>query len=190
MMRIAICGGIGSGKSAVTKILRDLGATVVVADEVNASLMRDPSYIREIEHIFPSCVHNNQINKKELARLVFSDEEKRAALMRLSHPLIFKRMFEAAGKAKIAFFEIPLFSMCDVSFDRIWYVAAERSDRVRAIVRRDGVTEDVAEHLISLQKGEDELASVADVVIRNDYQPDVLKKQVEAQYYSILSNFS
>ena len=54
MVRIAICGGIGSGKSAVTSILRDLGAKVVVADEINAALLSDSDYVREVSNTFPT----------------------------------------------------------------------------------------------------------------------------------------
>ena len=116
MFRVAICGGIGSGKSAVTSILRDLGADVVVADEVNAELMTDPLYVEKINHIFPSVVHNHCINKKELASIVYRDEKKRRALMDLAHPLIYERMFAKYKESKLVFYEIPLFSESAFTF--------------------------------------------------------------------------
>ena len=190
MKRIAICGGIGSGKSMVSKILRENGAFVVSADEVNAELLREEGYIARIKSIFPEVVHNNVINKKELAELIYRDERCRAKLMELSHPIIFERMLEKAAGKDVAFFEIPLMSECTISFDSIWFVSAAMQDRVKAIVRRDGVSEDYAKRVISLQSNEDRIADRADVILRNEYDPRSLAEAVKAQYCSILRHFS
>ena len=190
MFRIAIAGGIGSGKSAVTAILRDLGAKVVVADEINAELLTDPNYIARIKDIFPSVVHNNVINKKELGQIVYHNEGKRRQLMSLAHPEIFRRMFALYPNASPVFYEIPLLSETDVAFDLIWYLDSDVEDRVRPIVNRDGVDVSYARRIISLQGNEDSIRRRADVVIRNDGGLDVLRERVRDLYCSILRQFS
>ncbi len=189
-MKIALAGGIGSGKSLVTKILRDLGAKVVVADEVNAQLLLDPEYVALIAHNFPSVVHNNVINKKELANIVYHDEEKRRLLMDLAHPRIFQKMLSAYPEEKVVFFEIPLLSESKVKFDQVWFVDAKIETRVARICSRDHVTEDYARNVISLQKGEAAIRDNATVAISNDADCDALRERVKALYCSILNQFS
>lgn len=189
MFRVALCGGIGSGKSAVTAILRDLGAKVVVADEINAQLLTEPDYIKKIETIFPTVVHNHSINKKELAAIVYRDEKMRRALMALSHPLIFERMFAAYQDSKIVFYEIPLLSETAYTFDLVWYVDADIDLRVERVMLRDGVDATRAKKIISLQRAEDKLRERADFVIDNRHGVDDLRRVVSDQYCLILERF-
>ena len=190
MVRIAICGGIGSGKSAVTSILRDLGAKVVVADEINAALLCDSDYVREISNTFPTVVHNNVINKKELAEIIYRDEGQRRVLMAIAHPRIYERMFACYPDEEIVFYEIPLLSETPYSFDRVWFVNADLESRVRRIVARDAVEEGRARRIIALQEGESSLAADADVVIENMGDMSSLRERVKCEYYSILRQFS
>ena len=190
MIKVAICGGIGSGKSVVSSILRELGAKVVIADQVNAELLSDPDYISKVSNIFPAVVHNNTINKKELAKIIYQDEGKRRALMDLAHPLIFRKMLEAYPDEPIVFFEIPLMTEARVAFDRIWYLDAEREMRIGRVVSRDGVDRAYAERILSLQSGECLLRDKADVVIENDGDLASLRERVKALYCSILRQFS
>ena len=189
-MKIAIAGGIGSGKSAVTRILRGLGAKVVVADEVNAELMQDPQYVALIANSFPTVVNNNSINKKELAQIVYHDETKRKELMALSHPKIFDRMFSMYKGSDVVFYEIPLLTKTDVAFDAIWYVDAKHETRVSRIVLRDGVSEGYAKNVISLQREEESVKSIATEIISNDGDESILEGQVKALYCSILERIS
>ena len=189
-MRIVIAGGVGSGKSAVTKILRDLGAKVVVADEVNSELLKEPEYVCLIENTFPTVVHNKVINKKELAALVYRDEEKRRTLMDLAHPRIFDRMLAAYPHESLVFYEIPLLSKSNIRFDQIWFVCADPAVRVARIMNRDGVSKERAERVLLLQREEESFLTRADVVIKNDGNLDALCENVKTLYYSILNQNS
>ena len=189
-MRVAICGGIGSGKSSVTAILRELGAKVVVADEINASLLLDPSYIQRIANIFPTAVDTQGINKKELASIVYADEGKRRALMDIAHPMIFDKMFAAYPDEPIVFYEIPLLSESPAAFDQVWFVDASLTDRTRRVMIRDGRSEDEAKRIISLQRAEESWRDKADVVLSNVGDLNDLRSQVNDQYCSILRHVS
>ena len=189
-MRVAICGGIGSGKSAVSSILRSLGAKVLIADEINAELLASPDYISELSHIFPTAVHNHIVDKKELSRIVFSDEKERMKLMELAHGKIYSLMMKKSEGEKLVFFEIPLMSMCPLTFDSIWFVKADREDRILKITERDGCSKDRAERLVALQSDEEKMERKADFVIRNNYDFSCLREQVASRYYFILEHFS
>ncbi len=189
-MRIAIGGGIGSGKSKVSAILRSLGAKVVVADEVNAELLSDPEYVSLIENTFPTVVHNKVINKKELADIIYRDEAKRRLLMDLAHPKIYDRMLSKYPGEALVFYEIPLLSEGARSFDRIWFVVADVESRVRRIVLRDSVTEERARRVIELQQGEERMREIASDLIDNSGDLDALCEKVKDLYCSILSQIS
>ena len=188
-MKIAIAGGIGSGKSAITAILRSLGAKVVVADEVNAQLLQDPEYISVIANTFSGVVHNNVIDKKQLADLIYNNETERRKLMDIAHPRIFKEMFSLYTDSDVVFYEIPLMTETSFSFDQIWFVEASIEDRVTRIAMRDHVTEEYAKRILLLQNGEEQIRSIATHIIKNDSNVESLVGKVKTLYYSILSEF-
>lgn len=189
MIKIAICGGIGSGKSAVTKMLREKGVKVVVADEVNANLLLDCDYLSALRQEFPAAFSCNKLNKKFLADIVYSNEVEREKLMRLAHPYIYSRMLDEANGCNLVFFEIPLMSKCNLNFDAIWYIDAATDERVERIIKRDNVTRDRAMTIISLQKDELLMKDRADVIICNKGALDALRDNVFNEYAKILEKY-
>ena len=89
-MKIAITGKIGSGKSEITKLLKEFGAFVVSADEMNKRLLRDKAYLCLLEKHFPEAFLSGYFDKKALTSIVFSDAKKREILNNLAHPEIFR----------------------------------------------------------------------------------------------------
>lgn len=190
MIKIAICGGIGSGKSVVTSLLRELGAKVIVADEINAALLKEKEYQIKIGELFPEVVHNNVVDKKLLASIVYQNEDDRERLMRIAHPIIFDRMRSQSEGYDLVFFEIPLMARCPIRFDSIWYLSTDTDLRVQKIMARDNVTEERARRIIDLQLEELELMDKADVIIKHNYCYEELKEKVKGVYCSILRRFS
>ena len=86
--KIAITGGIGSGKSEAIKIIKELGFPVFSCDEIYKEIIFSKEYVQRIEENFPTCVKNGIIDRKELSAIVFANREKRDLLNSLSHPLI------------------------------------------------------------------------------------------------------
>ena len=65
-MKVAITGGIGSGKSTVSDMLRKMGKTVYDADKINAELLTDESYLEKLRANFPEAFTNGEFDKKKL----------------------------------------------------------------------------------------------------------------------------
>ena len=155
MKKIAVTGGIGSGKSTVLKILSDFGYPVFSCDEVYKEVILDPVYIKKIYKNFPNCVENNIIDKKKLAKEVFSNSEKRARLNSIAHPMIIELLLSKmkATPNDIAFAEVPLLfeENLESLFDGVIVVLRKESDRIESICKRDNCTQKEALARIAAQ---------------------------------------
>lgn len=143
--KIAITGGIGSGKSTVVSILREWGYTVFSCDEIYADVIKSSAYVARVKEIFPCVVESGSINKKILSDVVFSDSKKREKLSEIAHPMIMERLEKEMNetKAPIVFAEVPLLFECgfEKRFDGILVVNRELNDRIRSIEKRNGLSE-------------------------------------------------
>ena len=83
-MKIAICGGIGSGKSTVASVLRELGYPVFSCDEIYTEIINSAQYIEKIALTFEGVVIDGKIDRSKLAEQVFADNEKLQKLNAIS----------------------------------------------------------------------------------------------------------
>ncbi|MBR4800881.1 MAG: dephospho-CoA kinase [Clostridia bacterium] len=167
-MKIAVVGGIGSGKSEVVKAAESLGIACLSADAINAALLTSPSYVYEIEKLFPSAVEKGAVNKKELARIVFNDETARAKLNALAHPLVLKRIEQDARSPLVV--ELPLIfeSGAEKLFDVIIAVVTPLENRINRVVASRDMTREEVLARINSQVEEDRYLKAANVVLEND----------------------
>ena len=141
--KIAITGGIGSGKSAVCRILKERGYPVFSCDEINRTLLSEKSYLDGLCALFPACVKDGKLNKAALSALVFSDKEALRTLNAYAHPRISERLRrDMDGARKTCFAEVPLLfeSGMTKQFDCAIVVLRNKEERIRAVVARDGLT--------------------------------------------------
>ena len=142
-MKIAVIGGIGSGKSEVMKVAKEMGITCLSADEINDALLHEPVYISKIASRFPECVAHGAVDKPKLASVVFSDEKKRRALNDIAHPEIARRIAECDADPLAVELPLALESGMATAFDEVILVSAPKSrctscsrSALRASVRR------------------------------------------------------
>lgn len=145
MKKIAITGGIGSGKSFALNCLRDLGYPTFSCDEIYKEIICSPVYILEIEKNFPTCVNDGVIDRKALSQIVFADSHARQKLNEIAHPLIMQTLLERMGKtqAEFVFAEVPLLFEGNFEnlFDGVVIVNREIKERVGAVCARDNLAE-------------------------------------------------
>ena len=139
-IKIAVTGGIGSGKSSVAKIIREKGFSVFFCDEINKQLLTNKDYINRIEKIFPEAVEGEKIIKSRLAEIVFSDETALKKLNSVSHPLIMNELNRQMNSCKgLVFAEVPLLfeGGYENLFHKIIVVCREKEQRILSVMQRD-----------------------------------------------------
>ena len=180
--KIAITGGIGSGKSAVCRILKERGYPVFSCDEINRTLLSEKSYLDGLCALFPTCVKEKKKKKTALASLVFSDKEALETLNAYAHPRISERLQrDMDGAKKTCFAEVPLLfeSGMTKQFDGAIVVLRNKEERIRAVVARDGLTAERAEARMKQQFDYNGPLPDGCLVIENDGDEAALREKVD-----------
>ena len=175
MLRIALTGGIGSGKSAVTDHLRALGATVLDADEFSHQVTAKGSEVLERigEAFGPEVLTpDGSLDRTALRQLVFDDATARVQLEAILHPDIRRRMREAAAQtdAPYCVFSIPLLIETGRTkeFDRVLVVEAPASLRRERTAHRSNLDRKQIDAIIAAQASDEERRQAANDLIVND----------------------
>lgn len=192
MKTLGVTGGIGSGKTAVCRILESLGARVFYADAVAKRIMQEDADARaEIAAAFGAESYDaaGRLDRAYLAERVFGDEEAVARINTIVHP----RVFAAFEQAKAAATRegLPLLvqeaaliyeSGADRHLDAVAVVDAPLDERVRRVSERDRVTPEQVLARVSHQLPPEELRRRADFVIENTGTLEALREQVRAVF--------
>ena len=180
--KIAVTGGIGSGKSAVCRILKERGYPVFSCDEINRTLLNEKSYLDGLCALFPACVKDGKLNKTALSALVFSDKEALKTLNAYAHPRISERLRrDMEGAEKTCFAEVPLLfeSGMTKQFDGAIVILRNKEERIRAVVARDGLTAEQAEARMKQQFDYDGPLPDGCLAIENDGDETALREKVD-----------
>jgi dephospho-CoA kinase len=186
MLTIGLTGGIGSGKSTITKILADLGAPIIDADKVGHAIYAPggPAYDDMIAAFGTGILADDRtIDRRKLGPIVFADP---AALKRLNsivHPKMFARMREmidamrAGGEAKPIVVEAAILIEANwlPLFNEVWLVVASRERVIERVERDRGLAREQTEARIKAQLSDDERRKHAAIVIANDGTIDDLR---------------
>jgi dephospho-CoA kinase len=183
-LRVGLTGGLASGKSTVARRLAAAGFTVVDADALVAELYRpgQPG-ARAVEELFgpDALAADGSVDRPAVARLVFADPERLAALERRIHPLVGARFAEIAARSEgVAVLEATKLVEAGFAPDFDLVVTVEAPIEVRvARARSRGADERDARARLAAQLPDAERRRVARVVIENDGDLDALAEKVD-----------
>ncbi len=145
MKKIAITGGIGSGKSVVCQIISTMGYECFDCDKEAKRIMDSSENIKQslIQEIHPQAVVAGIINRKVIAETVFSDNEKLQALNKIVHSAVRDEIscrFEHSNSEKF-FVETAILyeSGIDKMVDEIWLVDANLETRIKRVMKRNNM---------------------------------------------------
>lgn len=187
-IKVAVTGGIGSGKTTVLAILKDFGYFVFSCDEIYKNLIHNKEYVVEIEKRF-GCVKDGVIQLDKLSTLVFSNPEKRNELNALAHPRIMKELLQTMESApsSIVFAEVPLLFEGEYEklFDKVLVVLRDKSTRISSVKERDALSEEQVVSRINAQINyeadsfKERLQNIDAYTIQNTGDVTKLKKDIE-----------
>jgi len=193
LRKVAVTGGLSSGKTSVCHIFKELGAYTVSADEIVHQLLSPKTKLgQEIIHLLGQEIHRDgDLDRSVIARIVFSDEKKLLALERLLHPAVIeeieKRYRQVQKEAKYSLFvaEVPLLyeSENEYLFDHVVAVDADPKlcqKRFQAPSKK--YPKDEFEKRMSRQWDPKEKAAKADFIITNNGSMSELKQIVKNLY--------
>lgn len=153
--RIAVTGGIGSGKTTVLQCIEEAGYAVFSCDDIYRGLIDNKEYIEKIKAAFPTAVKNGRIDKGKLGDIVFCDEAARERLNSIAHPLIMQELKKEMDEcdSALCFAEVPLLfeGGYENMFDGVVVVKREKSGRLESVMKRDGLTMERVQNRIRSQ---------------------------------------
>lgn len=183
---IGITGGSGCGKSHICALLAARGMTVVDCDAV-ARVLMEPGHacLSETAEAFgEDILENGVLNRKKLAKLVFSDKEKLAELNRITHKYILEDIYNRIEQAEseIVLVDGAVLIESGIVCDKLIGVLADRTVRKKRITERDGLSEEEAERRINAQQPDSFYLENCDLVIYNsggEVDIDAVIKRIE-----------
>ena len=189
---IAVSGGIGSGKSSVTRVFASLGAVTADADAIARQILEPgESTLSEVAHAFGGDLlkEDGSLDRALLASRVFGGEgasERVARLNAITHPVIEERawsILRGAPQGSLAVYDIPLLIEGDHAdrFDAVVIVDAPIEERVKRLEGR-GVAPEDARARIRAQASSEERRAIASIWIENEGSADDLEEVARLVY--------
>ncbi|HZG79975.1 MAG TPA: dephospho-CoA kinase [Brevibacillus sp.] len=196
-MILGLTGGIATGKSTITGMLRERGIPVIDADQIARDVVEPgkPAYEAIVAHFGREILlADGQIDRKKLGEIVFSDELERQKLNAIVHPEVRRVMREEAETAEkngasIVFMDIPLLfeSKLQHMVDKIVVVYAPAHMQLARMMERDELQEEQAQKRLRAQFPIDQKKADADFLIDNSGSREEAERQVEEMLFAIRS---
>ena len=187
-MRVGLTGGIASGKSTVSALLRELGAVVIDSDRLarDAVALGTPGLAAVVEAFGPEVLTaDGELDRPAVARQVFTDDAARRRLEGIVHPLVHEaaRRLEAdVPPGALVVHDVPLLVEVGraAEFDAVIVVDCPEELQVERIVRDRGWTEEEALGRVRAQASREDRLAVATHVVENTGTPEELRARVAA----------
>ncbi|WP_405858336.1 dephospho-CoA kinase [Streptomyces sp. NBC_01515] len=186
MLKVGLTGGIGAGKSEVSRLLVGYGAVLIDADRIAREVVAPgtPGLAAVVEAFGEDVLGpDGGLDRPKLGSIVFADPEKLAVLNEIVHPLVGRRSREletAAADDSVVIHDVPLLAENALAalYDLVIVVDASPETQLDRLVRLRGMTEDDARARMAAQATREKRLAIADIVIDNDVPLEALERRV------------
>jgi len=195
-LKIALTGGIASGKTAVAELFAAEGVPVLDTDQIARDVVEPgtPALAKITDEFGASVLDTSgRLDRRKMRELVFADPDKRIRLEAITHPAIreelARRAESAGGLYQIHVIPLLVESGRAGNYDRVLVVDAPEADQLRRLQHRDGTTLEAAQRILDAQATREQRLSAADDVIVNTGTLDDLRRFVKTLHenYELLA---
>ncbi len=189
MLKVGLTGSIATGKSTVESIFKELGVPVIDADEVVHKLLKEEKIKNKFVEILGNVLdEKGEIDRKKVAKIIFSNQEKRKEIEKIIHPEVFKYIqnwIKEKEKENHDFVIVSVPLMIETgsykNYDKIIVVYAPKEIQLKRL-KKKGMSEEEALKRINAQMDIEKKLKYADFVINNTGSIEDLRKEVEKIY--------
>jgi dephospho-CoA kinase len=192
VIKVALTGGIGSGKSTAGDFFEDLGAVVVDADQLAREVIeRGTDGFDELVATFGDEILTNGIlDRRKLGEIVFADPKARKTLEEIIHPRVaeaFDEIVQESPAGSVIVYQIPILveTKGEDRFDYVITVESNLDLRIARLKER-GMKSYEIDARLKTQASDEQRAAIADLIFKNDGDLDQLLRQVENVYEDVL----
>lgn len=186
MLKVGLTGGIGAGKSEVSRLLVGHGAVLIDADRIAREVVAPgtPGLTAVVDAFGPDVLAaDGSLDRPKLGAIVFADPERLAVLNSIVHPLVGARSREleqAAADDAVVIHDVPLLAENGLAtlYDLVVVVDAAPETQLDRLTRLRGMTEQDARARMAAQATREKRLEIADIVIDNDVPLDALRQRV------------
>ncbi|WP_333777827.1 dephospho-CoA kinase [Streptomyces sp. IBSBF 3136] len=186
MLKVGLTGGIGAGKSEVSRLLVEHGAVLIDADRIAREVVAPGTPgLTAVVAAFGADIltSDGSLDRPKLGSIVFADPEKLATLNAIVHPLVGARSREledAAADDAVVIHDVPLLTENGLAplYDLVIVVDTSPETQLDRLVRQRGMTEHDARARMAAQATREQRREIADIVIDNDVPLETLRKRV------------
>ncbi|MET8098731.1 dephospho-CoA kinase [Streptomyces sp. NPDC005236] len=186
MLKVGLTGGIGAGKSEVSRLLVEHGAVLIDADRIAREVVapRTPGLAAVVGAFGEDILApDGGLDRPKLGSIVFADPQKLAVLNSIVHPLVGARsraLEDAAPGDAVVVHDVPLLAENGLAalYDLVIVVDARTETQLDRLVRLRGMTEEDARARMAAQASRDKRRAIADIVIDNDVPLEELERRV------------
>ncbi|MFJ4422136.1 dephospho-CoA kinase [Streptomyces bobili] len=187
MLKVGLTGGIGAGKSEVSRLLVACGAVLIDADRIAREVVAPgtPGLAAVVETFGEGVLaEDGSLDRPKLGSIVFADPDRLAALNAIVHPLVGARSRElesAAPEDAVVVHDVPLLTENGLAplYDVVVVVDADPATQLDRLVRLRGMTEDDARARMAAQATREQRRQIADIVVDNDVPLPDLERRVK-----------
>lgn len=194
MLKVGLTGGIGAGKSEVSRLLVTYGAVLIDSDRIAREVVEPgtPGLAAVVEEFGPDVLTaEGALDRPALGALVFADAGRLAALNAIVHPLVGARAAareRAATEDAVVVHDVPLLVENGLAplYDLVVVVDASAETQLHRLVTLRGMTESDARARMAAQATREERRAVADRIVDNDGPLEALEPQVRAVWEELV----
>ncbi|MEU3335958.1 dephospho-CoA kinase [Streptomyces sp. NPDC006668] len=187
MVKVGLTGGIGAGKSEVSRLLVECGAVLIDADRIAREVVEPgtPGLAAVVEAFGEDVLTaDGSLDRPGLGSIVFADPDRLAVLNSIVHPLVGARSREleqAAAEDAVVVHDVPLLAENGLAplYDLVIVVDASPETQLDRLVRLRGMTEQDARARMAAQASREKRLEIADIVIDNDVPLEELRRRVK-----------